>query len=240
MVVHAHFVEDEKEKTISGFMNLEKISYLCTHKRIRIDEKRLQHLQGGAGPGVPAHVLHGAWGAARDGAGRDAGGGGRAGTVGGIRGAGMLQVHSSQRRGGQGLLHGLRLRGRVRGRLPLLPRRRRVGGEHRGGHALRGAHHQRTRAAGTVRQRPEDDAPQRADTEEPVQDGLWARPRPLPLHRPQPLPSAHRPLSSGGADALVEGHRLVPQHHAQLSEHTPQGNDVRNESRGQARLHYAS
>ena len=32
----------------------------------------------------------------------------------------------------EGLLHGLRLRGRVRGRLPLLPRRRRVGGEHRG------------------------------------------------------------------------------------------------------------
>ena len=77
-------------------------------------------------------------------------------------------------------------------------------------------------------------------TQEPVQDGLWARPRPLPLHRPQPLPSAHRPLSSGGADALAEGHRLVPQHHAHLPEQTPQGNDVRNESRGQARLHYAS
>ena len=73
---------------------------------------------------------------------------------------------------------------------------------------------------------------ERADTEEPIQDGLWARPRPLPLHRPQPLPSAHRPLSAGGADALAEGHRLVPQHHAQLSEHTPQGNDVRSKSRG--------
>ncbi len=46
--------------------------------------------------------------------------------------------------------------------------------------------------------------------------------------------------AAGGADALAEGHRLVPQHHAQLSEHTPQGNDVRNESRGQACLHYAS
>ena len=109
----------------------------------------------------------------------------------------------------EGLLHGLRLRGRVRCRLPLLPRRRRVGSEHRGGHALRGARHQRTRAASTVRQRPEDDAPQRADTEEPIQDGLWARPRPLPLHRPQPLPSSDGPLSAGGADALAEGHRLV-------------------------------
>lgn len=80
-------------------------------------------------------------------AGRDTGGGGRAGTVGGVRGTGLLQVHGSQRRGGQGLLHGLRLRGRVRVRLPLLPRRRRVGGEHRGGHAVRGARHQRTGAA---------------------------------------------------------------------------------------------
>ena len=66
------------------------------------------HLQGGAGPGVPAGVLHGARGAARDGAGRDAGGGRccetteclveghrRAGTVGGLRGAGLLQVHGS-------------------------------------------------------------------------------------------------------------------------------------------------
>ncbi|MDO4738364.1 MAG: hypothetical protein Q4A50_07065 [Bacteroidales bacterium] len=49
--------------------------------------------------------------------------------------------------------HGLRdmlvrLRGRVRFRLPLLPRRRLVGGEHRGGHAVRGARHQRTGAAG--------------------------------------------------------------------------------------------
>ena len=84
------------------------------------NKQAIQHLQGGAGPGVPAGVLHGARGAARDGAGRDAGGGGRAGTVGGVRGAGMLQVHGAQRRGGQGLLHGLRLRGRVCGRLPLL------------------------------------------------------------------------------------------------------------------------
>lgn len=43
---------------------------------------------------------------------------------------GCFQVHGAQRRGEQGLLHGLRLRGRVRVRLPLLPRRRRVGGEH--------------------------------------------------------------------------------------------------------------
>lgn len=101
---------------------------------------------------LPAHVLHGAWGTADVRAGRDAGGGGRAGAVGGVRGARMLQVHGAQRRGVQGLLHGLCLRGRVRGRLPLLSRRRRVGGEHRGGHALRGAHHQRTRAASAVRQ----------------------------------------------------------------------------------------
>ena len=190
-------------------------------------EQALQHLQGGAGSGVPAGVLHGARGAANVRAGRDAGGGGRASAVGGLRGAGLLQVHGAQRRGGQGLLHGLRLRGRVRGRLPLLPRRRRVGGEHRGGHAVRGARHQRTGAAGAVRQRPEDGEDGREDPEEPVQDGLWARPRPLPLHRPQPLPSAHRPLSSGGADALVEGHRLVPQHHAHLPEQTPQGDYIR-------------
>ena len=81
---------------------------------------------------------------------------------------------------------------------------------------------------------------ERADTEEPVQDGLCPRPRPLPLHRPQPLPPSARTLSAGGADALAEGHRLVPQHHAHLPEQTPQGNDVRNESRGQACLHYAS
>ena len=133
-----------------------KNDYLCTRKSNYSDsndtKQAIQHIQGGTRFGVPARVLHGAWGAARDGARRDAGRGGRAGTVGGLRGAGMLQVHGAQRRGGQGLLHGLRLRGRVRGRLPLLSRRRRVGGEHRGGHALRGAHHQRTRAAGAVRQ----------------------------------------------------------------------------------------
>ena len=212
-------------------MVLDNYLYFCTRNSNYSDsndtKQAIQYLQGGTGPGGPAGVLHGAWGAARDGAGRDAGGGGRAGAVGGLRGAGLLQVHGAQRRGGQGLLHGLRLRGRVRGRLPLLPRRRRVGGEHRGGHAVRGARHQRTGAADTVRQRPEDGEDGREDPEEPVQDGLWTRPRPLPLHRPQPLPSAHRTLSAGGADALVEGHRLVPQHYAQLSEHTPQGAHLR-------------
>ena len=44
---------------------------------------------------------------------RDAGGDGRSGAVGGLRGEGMLQVHGAQRRAGQGLLHGLRFRGRV-------------------------------------------------------------------------------------------------------------------------------
>lgn len=58
-------------------------------------KQALQYLQGGARPGVPAGVLHGARGAARDGAGRDAGGGGRAGTVGGLRGAPMLQVYGA-------------------------------------------------------------------------------------------------------------------------------------------------
>ena len=58
-------------------------------------EQAIQHIQGGTRFGVPARVLHGAWGAARDGAGRDAGGGGRAGAVGGLRGAGMLQVHGA-------------------------------------------------------------------------------------------------------------------------------------------------
>ena len=59
------------------------------------NEQALQHLQGGAGPGVPAGVLHGARGAARDGARRDAGGGGRAGAVGGLRGTGLFQVHGA-------------------------------------------------------------------------------------------------------------------------------------------------
>ena len=45
------------------------------------NEQAIQHLQGGAVPGVPAHVLHGAWGTANVPAGRDTGGGGRAGTV---------------------------------------------------------------------------------------------------------------------------------------------------------------
>jgi len=77
------------------------------------NEQAIQHLQGGTRFGVPAGVLHGARGTAVVPAGRDAGGGGRAGTVGGVRGAGMLQVHGTQRRGGQGLLHGLRLRERT-------------------------------------------------------------------------------------------------------------------------------
>ena len=74
------------------------------------NEQAIQQLQGGAGLGVPAGVLHGAWGTADVRAGRDAGGGGRTSAVGGVRGAGLLQVHGAQRRGGQGLLHGLRLR----------------------------------------------------------------------------------------------------------------------------------
>ncbi len=49
-------------------------------------EQAIQHLQGGAEPGVSARVLNGARGEARD-------------------GAGLLQVHGSQRRGWQGLLH---------------------------------------------------------------------------------------------------------------------------------------
>ena len=35
---------------------------------------------------------------------------------------------------------------------------------------------------------------ERADTDEPVQDGLCPRPRSLPLHRPQPLPPSTRTL----------------------------------------------
>ena len=59
------------------------------------NEQAIQHIQGGAGPGVPAGVLHEARGTADVPAGRDAGGGGRAGAVGGIRGAGMLQVYGA-------------------------------------------------------------------------------------------------------------------------------------------------
>lgn len=68
-------------------------------------KQAIQYLQGGAGLGGPAGVLHGAWGAARDGARREAGGGWRAGAVDGLREAGLLQIHGSQQRGEQGLLH---------------------------------------------------------------------------------------------------------------------------------------
>ena len=88
-----------------GFFKTEASKY---NEKNGTRQQAIQHLQGGAGLGFPAHVLHGAWGAARDGAGRDAGGGRccetteclvegprRAGTVGGLRGAGLLQVHGS-------------------------------------------------------------------------------------------------------------------------------------------------
>ena len=89
-----------------GFFKTEASKY--NEKNDTPTEQAIQHIQGGAGPGVPAGVLHGARGAARDGAGRDAGGGRccktteylvegprRAGAVGGLRGAGLLQVHGS-------------------------------------------------------------------------------------------------------------------------------------------------
>ena len=84
-------------------------------KRPIYGTETLQFLQGGAGPRVPTGVLHGA--------GRDAGVDGLADAVGGLRGVGLLQVHGSLQRGGQGLLHRLRIQGRARVRLPLLPRR---------------------------------------------------------------------------------------------------------------------
>ena len=59
------------------------------------NEQTLQFLQGGTRFGVPAGVLHGAWGTADVRAGRDAGGGGQAGTVGGLCGAWMLQIHGA-------------------------------------------------------------------------------------------------------------------------------------------------
>ena len=59
------------------------------------NEQAIQHIQGGAGPGVPAGVLHEARGTANVPAGRDTGGGGRACAVGGIRGAGLLQVYGA-------------------------------------------------------------------------------------------------------------------------------------------------
>ena len=108
-------------------MNFEYYSYLCTRKSNYSDsndtKQAIQHIQGGTRSGVPAGVLHGARGAADVPAGRDAGEGGRTSTVGGLRGAGLLQVHGlplgdegdawlvQERRGGQGLMHGVRLRG---------------------------------------------------------------------------------------------------------------------------------
>ena len=83
------------------------MTFLPTNHKIDENDTKqaLQHLQGGAGPGVSAGVLLGARGTAHDGAGRDDGGSGQAGAVGGLRGAKLVQVHGSQRRGGQGLLH---------------------------------------------------------------------------------------------------------------------------------------
>ena len=65
---------------ITLFAFLPNYLYLCTYKKRKqydtATKQALQHIQGGTRFGVPAGVLHGARGAARDGAGRDAGGGG--------------------------------------------------------------------------------------------------------------------------------------------------------------------
>lgn len=60
----------------------------------KVKDKQLTYiLYGGVEPEVPAGILHGTWEAARDGVWRDAGGGGRASAVGGVREARLLQVH---------------------------------------------------------------------------------------------------------------------------------------------------
>ena len=75
-----------------------KNDYLCTRESEigEYDNKQaIQHLQGVTRFRVPAGVLHGARGTADVRAGRDAGGGGRAGTVGSIHGARMLQIRNA-------------------------------------------------------------------------------------------------------------------------------------------------
>ena len=58
-------------------------------------QQALQHLQGGAGPGVPAGVLHGVWGTAVVRAGRDAGGGRESRRSGWAYVARMLQIRDA-------------------------------------------------------------------------------------------------------------------------------------------------
>ena len=58
-------------------------------------KQTIQHLQGGAGPGVPAGILYGARGTAYVRAGRDVGGCRRACAVGSIHGAQMLQIRDA-------------------------------------------------------------------------------------------------------------------------------------------------
>lgn len=60
-IVDAYFVEDKEEKTISEYLSLKKISYLCTHKRIRIDGERLQYIQRRSRLRYFTALLHGAW-----------------------------------------------------------------------------------------------------------------------------------------------------------------------------------
>lgn len=80
---------------------LKKTTFITTNQKIgEFDTKQaLCVLQIGAGPGVPAGILHGARGSGARRWRR------RAGTVGGLREAGLLQIHGSQQRGEQGLLH---------------------------------------------------------------------------------------------------------------------------------------
>ena len=71
------------------------LSAYCLKQRSDETEQALQQLQGGTGSGGPAAVLRGAWRGEDVRAGRDVGGCRRAGAVGGVRGARMLQVHGS-------------------------------------------------------------------------------------------------------------------------------------------------
>ncbi len=72
------------------FLSIEAGAVLVDAREVAVAE------DAGIGMGflqATEQAQHGAFLAARDGARRDAGGGGQAGAVGGLRGAGLLQVH---------------------------------------------------------------------------------------------------------------------------------------------------
>ena len=72
MTANIFMIQQEESKDQAEILNGQQEEYEDDLQQYHYDpptKQTLQHLQGGAGPGVPAGVLHGARGAARDGAG---------------------------------------------------------------------------------------------------------------------------------------------------------------------------